>query len=53
MVRAYNPHAYAARSNVIRKCTGMAPSQKKAFKESERQRLADLKRRYEVKTEQK
>lgn len=53
MVRAYNPQAYAARSNVIRKCTGMAPSQKKAFKEAERQRLAELKRRCEIKTEQK
>uniref|UniRef100_A0A1Q3EWW8 CHHC U11-48K-type domain-containing protein n=1 Tax=Culex tarsalis TaxID=7177 RepID=A0A1Q3EWW8_CULTA len=41
-VKAYNPRAYAARSHVIRKCTGMAPSEKKAFKEAERKRLADL-----------
>ncbi|XP_053691073.1 gametocyte-specific factor 1 homolog [Sabethes cyaneus] len=41
-VRPYNPAAYARRSNVIRRCTGMAPSEKKAFKEAERQRLAEM-----------
>lgn len=41
-VKAYNPRAYASRHAVIRKCTGMAPSEKKAFKEAERKRLADL-----------
>ncbi|XP_058823701.1 gametocyte-specific factor 1 homolog [Topomyia yanbarensis] len=41
-VRAYNPGAYARRSNVIRRCTGMAPSEKKAFKEAERQRLQEM-----------
>lgn len=45
-MRAYNPRAYAARSNVIRKCTGMAPSEKKAFKEAERQRFQEAGRRF-------
>ncbi|XP_058451027.1 gametocyte-specific factor 1 homolog [Malaya genurostris] len=41
-VRAYNPTAYARRSNVIRRCNGMAPSERKAFKEAERQRLQEM-----------
>ncbi|XP_055586300.1 gametocyte-specific factor 1 homolog [Uranotaenia lowii] len=46
-VRAYNPSAYASKHNVIRKCTGMAPSEKKAFKQAERQRLKEMGCAYE------
>ncbi|XP_055640699.1 gametocyte-specific factor 1 homolog [Toxorhynchites rutilus septentrionalis] len=47
-VRAYNPRAYAARTNVIRKATGMTPSEKRAFREAERQRFHEGGRRYKV-----
>lgn len=40
---AYNPQQYCEKANVIRKATSKTPSEKKAFYESERLRLADLK----------
>lgn len=47
-VRAYNPRANASRTNVIRKNIGMTPSQKKAFKEAERQRLGKLRNHFQL-----
>lgn len=40
---AYNPETYCSKANVIRKATLKTPSEKKAFYESERLRLQDLK----------
>ncbi|XP_053687718.1 gametocyte-specific factor 1 homolog [Sabethes cyaneus] len=40
---AYNPEVYCAKAKVIRKATLKTPSEKKAFYESERLRLQDLK----------
>ncbi|XP_065088920.1 gametocyte-specific factor 1 homolog [Ochlerotatus camptorhynchus] len=50
-VRAYNPRANASRTNVIRKNIGMTPSQKKAFKEAERQRLGKIRNHCELNEE--
>ncbi|XP_062562668.1 gametocyte-specific factor 1 homolog [Armigeres subalbatus] len=42
-VPAYNPQKYCEKANVIRKATLKTPSEKKAFYESERLRLSELK----------
>ncbi|XP_065085672.1 gametocyte-specific factor 1 homolog [Ochlerotatus camptorhynchus] len=42
-VPAYNPQKYCEKAKVIRKATLKTPSEKKAFYESERLRLQDLK----------
>ncbi|XP_058465161.1 gametocyte-specific factor 1 homolog [Malaya genurostris] len=42
-VPAYNPQNYCSKAKVIRKATLRKPSEKKAFYESERLRLQDLK----------
>lgn len=42
-IPAYNPQTYCATAKVIRKATLKKPSEKKAFYESERLRLQDLK----------
>ncbi|XP_059619382.1 gametocyte-specific factor 1 homolog [Phlebotomus argentipes] len=39
---AYNPEKYCEENNIIRKCNGMQPAQRKAFRQNEHLRLGNI-----------